>query len=103
MEKMEKKMARMHSHIKKAKKEIEWHERYFQLNEDERTQRDEFVESCLQETISGAEDSDTETVVSSRGGSIEGRQLSLSGEKHDTHPSEDREYKCRRDQGEKEK
>ena len=36
---------------------------------------DEFVESCLQQTI----DSDAETVVSSRGGSKEGSQVSLSG------------------------
>ena len=88
--------------MEKAKAEIEWHERYFKINEDQRTRRDEFVESCLEEITSGAEDSDAETVVSSRGASEEGSQVSLSGKKHDTHPSKDRESKPRRYQGEKE-
>ena len=93
----------MHLQMEKAKEEIEWHERYFKINEDERAQRDEFVESCLEEITSGAEDSGEETVVSSRGGSKEGSEVSLSGEKHDTHPSKNRESKARREQGEKEK
>ena len=89
--------------MEKTKAELEWHETYFGINEDERAGRDEFVKSRVQDISSGAEGSDEEIVFSSRGGYIKGSQVSLSGEKYDTNPSRDKESKCRRDQGEKEK
>ena len=89
--------------MKKTKAELEWHETYFSINEQEKAQRDEFVDSRLEDTSGESDGSDEETVFSSRGGSIEGSQVSLSGKKLNTHPSRDREMKHRRDQGEKEK
>ena len=80
-------MARMCLQMEKKKAELEWHETYFGTNEQERARRDEFVDCHLEDIPSGAEGSDKETVFSSRGGSIEGSQVSLSGKKHDTYPS----------------
>ena len=103
MKRKERKMAKMHLQMKKTKAELEWHETYFRINEQERAWRNDFVESHVEDIPSEAEGSVEETVFSSRGGSIEGSQVSLSGEKHDTHPNRYRESKHRRDQGEREK
>ena len=103
MKTKERKMARMCLQMENTKAELEWHETYFGLNEQEKARRDEFVDSCVEDIPSRAEGSDEETVFSSREGSNKGSQVSLSGEKHDISPSRDRESKRRRDQGEKEK
>ena len=103
VKKEKRKVAKMCLQVEMTKAEIEWHETYFGINEQERAQRDQYLESLVQDITSGAENSDEESVFSSRGGSIEGRKVSLSGEKQNTHPSRDRESKHRRDHGKKEK
>ena len=104
MKTKEREVAEMRLQMARTKAEIEWHETYFGMNEQERAQRDQYLKSIVQDiTPSVAENSNEESVFKSRGGSIEGRKVSLSGEKQSTHPSRDRESKHRRDHGKKEK
>ena len=104
MKTKEREVAEMRLQMARTKAEIEWHETYFGMNEQERAQRDQYLKSIVQDiTPSVAENSNEESVFESRGGSIEGRKVSLSGEKQSTHPSRDRESKHRRDHGKKEK
>ena len=104
MKTKEREVAEMGLQMARTTAEIEWHETYFGMNEQERAQRDQYLKSIVQDiTPSVAENSNEESVFKSRGGSIEGRKVSLSGEKQSTHPSRDRESKHRRDHGKKEK
>ena len=104
MKTKEREVAEMRLQMARTKAEIEWHETYFGMNEQERAQRDQYLKSIVQDiTPSVAENSNEESVFESRGGCIEGRKVSLSGEKQITHPSRDRESKQRRDHGKKEK
>ena len=91
----------MHRNKTRLQAELEWHNREPQLSEEERGQRDASVNIALGQISRMEEDLDAKTVGSSRGGSKEGSQVSLSGEKHETHPREDRESTHRREQGEK--
>ena len=72
------------------------------LSEEDSGQRDAYVNTALEQISRMEEDCDAVTVGSSRDGSFEGSQVSFSGEKHGTYPRDDRESKCRRDQGENE-
>ena len=103
MEKMQKTLSEMHRNRARQQAALEWHNREHQLSEEDRGQRDVYVNTALAQISRMEEDCNAVTVGSSRGGSFEGSQVSLSGEKHGTYPREDRESKHRREQGENEK
>ena len=102
MEKLQKTLSEMHRNRTRQQAALEWHNREHQLSEEDRGQRDAYVKISLGQISRMEEDCDAVTVGSSRGGSFEGSQVSLSCEKHRTYPRDDRKSKCRREQGENE-
>ena len=102
MDKRKKKVAKMRQQMGRTRAEIKWHESHFHIDHQTRARLEQYVEGLLLDITSGDEVSDEESAFSSRGGSIEGSQVSLSGEEQTTYPSRHREFKHRREQGEKE-
>ena len=81
---------------------LTWHNIGYQLSKQDSEQRDTHVNTALERISRMEEECDAESLSSSRNGSFEGSQMSVSGEKHGTHPRDDRETKRRREQGEDE-
>ena len=103
MEKLEKTLLEMRRNRTRQEAALKWHNMEHQLSKEDSEQRDAHVNTALERISRMEEDCDAESLCSSRKGSFEGSQMSLSGEKHGTHPRDDRETKRRREQGENEK
>ena len=90
MKKLQKTLSEMHWNRTRLKAALKWHNREHELSEEDRGQRNAYVKTALAQISRMEEDCNAVTVGSSRGGSFEGSQVSLSGEKHGTYPREDR-------------
>ena len=102
MEKMQKTLSEMHRNRTRQQAALKWHNMEHQLSKQDSEQRDAHVKTALERISRMEEECDAESLSSSRNGSFEGSQMSVSGEKHGTHPRDDRETKRRREQGEDE-
>ena len=98
MDKRKKKVAKIRQQTRKTRAEIKWHESHFEIDHQMRARLEQYVEGLLLDITSGDEVSDEESAFSSRGGSTEGSQVSLSGEEQTTFPSRRRECKHRTEQ-----
>ena len=102
MEKLEKTLLEIRQIRTRQDAALTWHNIELRLSEEDRGQRDAYVNTALERISRMEEECDAESLSSSRNGSFEGSQMSVSGEKHGTHPRDDRETKHRREQGEDE-
>ena len=60
MKKKKRKVAKMRLQVERTQAEIEWHESHFPISDQKRAQRDQYLESLVQDITSGTEDSDEE-------------------------------------------